>query len=433
MFYQKDGGWETDAYGLTMRFNLVDIVGLVSERSFEPPAPLPTTLSGWIAAIVRCLGENFADRYIVDAPIDGLVLTAAADSVSDLTCGELLRYACMAAGAYSRADSETGYLRVSPLEDTAGTRVSLDNMYAYPQNAANDELADITFRFPNGDDYLLGGTLTASGRSIAVENPFITTPAEAQAAARNIIAHYGGRRFTVQGRGDMASELGDIDVLETGFGAEVSARRFRQQLKLENGVMARVQSVFLQSSGLKKFSQRVALTGDGSWTAPGGVRELRLILVAAGSPGERGQDGTYSGHGNPGAGGAGGRVWTGIVQINEGQIFNAHIGTNGGATTLGAYSSANGNIYDGWGDVQTGDVYGLTGAEGRRAQRTPTAGNAAATNTGNGGQGGSGGYMGIIGVDDEGGTHIKSRPVAGGNGGAGGSGIIIIYYDTGGA
>ena len=50
-FYQAADGWKTGDNGLTIRWSLVDIVGLLTGRTFLVPDKLPTTLGGWVGAI----------------------------------------------------------------------------------------------------------------------------------------------------------------------------------------------------------------------------------------------------------------------------------------------------------------------------------------------------------------------------------------------
>ena len=75
VYYQQSGGWETDAYGLTIEFKLVDIIGLLADRDYNVPTTLPTTLSGWIASMVALLGENFTNCWAVDEPLGQIALT----------------------------------------------------------------------------------------------------------------------------------------------------------------------------------------------------------------------------------------------------------------------------------------------------------------------------------------------------------------------
>lgn len=248
MYYQKSGGWETDAYGLTIQFKLVDIVGLLADRDFVTPAVLPSTLSGWIAAIVAHLGASFAKRYEVDASLSSVAMTADAEDLKNATCGTVLRYACMAAQAAFRADAITGKLRVFVPDSTSGVSIGADNMNSYPKNQPTDSIADIKFRLAdtNNTEYTVNGTLVASDKSLSISNPFIRTQSQADTAAQYILSWYGKTQFTVYGRGDMRSELGDVDRFWTGFDDIASGRRYKQQFKISNGVMKNVPSYLLE-------------------------------------------------------------------------------------------------------------------------------------------------------------------------------------------
>ena len=89
--------------------------------------------------------------------------------------------------------------------------MTLDNMEAYPVMKANDDLAALIFTLAdgNGTEYVVSGNATASGNTVAVNNPFIHTQAEALTAARLILSTYGGNQLEAVGRGNPASELGD--------------------------------------------------------------------------------------------------------------------------------------------------------------------------------------------------------------------------------
>lgn len=91
MFYQYSGGWKTSDNGLTMQWDLVDIIGLLQSREFIVPDSLPETLEGWVAAIVAQLGVNFENRYTVDANYaDTALIVSNEEDVSGVTCGDLL-------------------------------------------------------------------------------------------------------------------------------------------------------------------------------------------------------------------------------------------------------------------------------------------------------------------------------------------------------
>ena len=93
VFYQYSDGWKTGDNGLTMQWDLVDIIGLLADRAYLAPTVLPITLSGWIASLVSQLGTNFADRYTVDADYADLAVTASSRAaVSGKRCGDILRW-----------------------------------------------------------------------------------------------------------------------------------------------------------------------------------------------------------------------------------------------------------------------------------------------------------------------------------------------------
>lgn len=247
VYYQQSGGWETDAFGLTITFKLADIIGLLTKRDFKVPDPVPTTLDGWAASLTDHLGENFKERYEVERAIADTALTADAETLKNLTCGHVLRYMCMAAGAFFKADAVTGKLKIGALPAGGGVSITADNMTGYPKAKANDSIAQITFRLADGarTEHVVNGTLAAADKSLSISNPFIHTAEEADKAAKNIFQFYGQTLFTVSGRGDMRSELGDVDTIYTGFDTTARGRRYKQQFKIANGIMKNVPSYLM--------------------------------------------------------------------------------------------------------------------------------------------------------------------------------------------
>lgn len=429
VYYQYSGGWRTGDNGLTMQWDLVDIVGLLANREFLAPDVLPTTLAGWIAALAGQLGANFADRWHVDPAYAGLPVTAdSAGDVAGKTCGELLRFACMAAGTWPRADAETGDLTAEPLW-SQGNSLDLDNLERYPVMKANNDLAAILFKLydGSGSQYVVSGNATASSDTVSVDNPFLHTPDQALTAARGILSTYGGNQLETTGRGDPSGEIGDVDTVALNESSATTARRMAQEFSFSGGVLRSCQSRLLQADGSFLYQNRAIVTADGTWTAPAGVSSLRLILVGGGDGGGSGADGDWWEAGADGTDGLGGRVWAGTVNINERQAFlvsigqGGGIGQEGGATVFGAYSSANGSRFDpSYTDVANGGAYGRTGV------KRPLAG------TGDGGRGGDGGEKGnrhretTYGADGKpNGSHmvIDNRP------GKGESGRVVIYWD----
>ena len=466
-YYQQSGGWEIK--GLTVKWSLVDIVGMLVKRNYNPPEVLPTTLSGWVASIVACLGVNLAERYVVDDDIKDLELTAEAEDVQDKTCGEVLRFACQATATWAHQDFATGFLHVSKRGYEAGANITGSNMPSWPVMEANDEIADITFKLDEGE-VTFPGTNTESDTSLTINNPFVHTTDDARRVVSNVLSQYGGRKFTIRSRGNPASETGDIDTVATAFGTTISARRYKHQLKLENGVMRNLPAYLIQTATDKRYDHKIILIGAGKWQAPAGVTSLFIQLVGGGDGGNGGMGGSYieedsKPENKPGDGGYGGHIYAREIQINAQQSFNYACGAGGkggaggqkqgwlgwatgpgeaakpgapGApgqpTTFGAYSSANGVRYEiGITDVDTGDFYGAKGKEG--LEQKNNVGANAKPNTGNGGDGGDSGsnayaeheLSGVVGVP--GSWEIFGEILDGQPGGNGADGVIIVQYN----
>lgn len=419
VFYQYSGGWRTGDNGLTMQWNLVDIVGLVADRTLIPPSTLPTTLGGWIAAVAAQLGTNFSGLWHVDPDYTNLPVTASGSAdVSGKKCGDILRWACMATGTWPRADAETGYLTAEPLW-SQGNKMDLDNMTVYPTMKANEDLANLIFKLDNDVEYVVSGNSAASSNSVTVDNPFIHTQAQALTAARMILSCYGGNKLEATGRGDPSSEIGDVDTVWLNETSATTGRRIYQTFTIQNGVLQDCQSILLQADGSFMFQSSQLITQSGTWKAPAGVSQLRVIIGQAGQGGMKGGDGTlergnrpkmngdtgvisdsrtYSAsYGPDGEDGIGGKIWFGTIDINPEQAFVVNIGkggapsrtygipgTMGGETTFGSYSSANGQVYpNGFTDVASGDSYGRTGVQ------------SPANGSGDGAKGGAGGTPGV--------------------------------------
>ena len=397
VFYQSGDGWKTGDNSLSMAWSLVDIIGLVADRTFLPPDTLPTTLDGWIAAVVGQLGDNFSGRYHVDPDYASLSVTA--NSVEDVTgkkCGDILRWACMATGTWPRADAETGYLTAEPLWNQ-GNKVLLRNLVNYPTMKANESLAALIFQLSDGTEQVISGNSTSSEKTVTVQNPFIHTAAQALEAAKLILSCYGGNVIETTGRGDPSSEIGDVDTIWLDESQATTARRMSQTF-----------SKLLQADGSYLYTEFAVITQSGTWKAPASVTQLRVVIGAGGQGGGKGWDGYISlsgnlgnqmaaGEGDPGVDGIGGKVWYGVININPEQEFTVHLGAGGapgttpgqaGAmgedTTFGVYSSANGKIYEnGYTDIANGQSFARTGVA------VPLPG------TGDGGKGGEGGEAGI--------------------------------------
>lgn len=363
VFFQANGGWKTGDNGITMQWDLVDIVGLLADREFHAPDNLPTTLTGWMAELVGQLGANFTGWYHVGPDFANASATVnAASDVEGKKCGDILRWVCMATGTWPRADAKSGYLTAEPFWSN-GNKLDLDNMSSYPVMKANDDLAIITFKLYDEAEtvYNISGNATSSSNTLTVSNPFIHTVEQAQTAARQILSQYGGIKLETVSRGDPAGEIGDVDTVWLNESSATTVRRMEQRLAFSNGVLRDCKSVLLQADGSFMYQNRAVITESGAWTAPSGVTSLRVILAGKGSNGTDGTDGTWDEAGSDGVDGLGGKVWYGTISINDGQSFSVSIGDD---TVFGDYSSANGRVYEyGYTDIASGDSFVRTGVQ----------------------------------------------------------------------
>ena len=452
IFYHSEDGWKTSTNSPTIDWSMVDIVGLLAQRAFIAPASLPTTLSGWIAAVVAQLGDNFADRYHVDPEYASLSVTAnGADAVSGVSCGDIIRWACMTTGTWPRADAETGYLTAEPMWNE-GNKVLLRNLAQYPTMSANESVAALIFELDSGQ-YVVSGNSTSSEKTITISNPFIHNSTQAMAAARLILSCYGGNVLNLTGRGDPASEIGDVDTVWLDESNATSARRKVQTFQIQDGVLQGCTSKLLQADGSYLYEGFAVIRTNGTWKAPAGVTQLRVVIGSGGQGGGVGQEGqwepagnsniSFSGYngvpGQNGVDGQGGRIWYGVIPINQEQEFEVVLGVGGapgnvfgqaGArgqdTTFGSYSSENGNYYEvGYTDISNGQVFARTGVA------VPLPG------TGDGGKGGAGGTAGaghlywvpglISGGHNE--WVVDVEPGPGQSGTPGASGFVMVTWD----
>lgn len=387
-YYQYANGWKTSENALVITWNLVDIVGLLVDRIYYPPATLPTTLQGWIESIIGQLGAIFDGFCIVDPNYASISLTISdPTALADKTCGQILLWCCQASGTWPRADAETGKLAVEPFW-SQGNSITLDNVEKYPTMSANKDVAFIRFNLSDGTTVTVEGTSISSPNTVEISNPFIHTQEAALAAAREIIAIYGGNVLTTIGRGDPSSEIGDVPTVQLDESSATTGRLYYQDFVFTDGVLKGCTSQILQSSWGELFDTSETFTESGTWTVPPGVNEAKIILVGGGYAGENGSDGTMTAPGVPGANGLGGKVYYGNINLTPGQTFSVNIGAGGtlnaapGETTFGGFTSADGENYSpSYTDIQSGAAYGRSGV-------------ANPTGNGDGGAGGRGGSQG---------------------------------------
>ncbi len=453
-YYQAGDGWKTGSNAMTMQWSLVDIIGLLAERTFLPPDVLPETLGGWLEALVLQLGPNFRKRWHADPNYAELPVTAnSREDVTEKKCGAILRWVCQATGTWPRADARTGRLTAEPLWNQGG-RLDLDNLADYPTMKANRSLAALIFTLADEEntEYVVSGNSTASEDTVAIRNPFLHTREQALSAARLILAQYGGNIIETTGRGDPSSEIGDVDTIWLDESSAVSARRMMQTFQIQDHTLRGCTSKLLQADGSYLWTEFAVIRVSGKWRAPPGVSQLRIVLGQAGQGGGYGKDGfvhgggvipgqsVTAGYGEPGADGLGGAVWYGVININPEQEFDVSLGEGGapakapgepGAmgthTTFGVYSSENGRVYpNGYTDIANGQVFARTGV----AEPLP--------GSGDGGKGGEGGepgegYWEQLFWDDgrpRGWKFIVTKPPGPGKPGvAGATGFVMVTWE----
>jgi len=173
----------------------------------------------------------------------------------------------------------------------------------------------------------------------------------ALAAARLILAQYGGNVLELTGWGNPPSEIGDVDTVWLDESSATTARRMSQTFQVSDGVLRGCRAMLLQADGSYLWEEFAVIRKSGTFKAPPGVRTLRIVL------------------------GQGGAVWYGVIDCNEEQEFVVHLGAGGapaaipgiagdmgGHTTFGVYSSENGRVYaNGYTDISNGQSFARTG------------------------------------------------------------------------
>lgn len=443
-YYQHSGGWTTSDNGLSIDWDLVDIIGLLSEREYELPEQRPTTLAEWAASIVALLGPNFADRYSIDPAYAGITVEPVRwKGIRELNAGDLIRYLGFATGTWPRADALTGALTFEPTWDQ-GVPVTLENMSVYPTMRENDDVAAITITRPEIIDdetgevleeekIVYGGTNLAASRSVSVASPFIHTDEDVESIFRQAVSGYGGNAYEITWRGDPSAEIGDVVTLALDESNGASARLVEMTLDYSSGVLAGCRATLIQPEGYDAYTDGDLLTASGLWTVPPGVTVLQVILVGGGWAGEDGDDGDEHQDGLDGWDGPGGNVYATGINVTPGQEIPVIIGAGGrfwgdapGATSFGTLSSASGRRYDpSYTDIRSGSAYGRT------AVRSPQPGSG---DGGKGGKGGARGHMHTVKDKDDHGFVSEHEvwdqaPGKGTKGKPGASGCVRIYYN----
>lgn len=433
IYYQQNLGWQLSNDGMTIRWDLIDIIGLLADRKFELIGAQPTKLSGWIQELVNQLGSTFAGHYTIDGALGDTSLVCQASDIVDISCGDLLRFVCQASNSYPVSDPETGYLHIKALDNTAQDYVTMRMQNTVANSKANTDISFLSFDL-GGTLYNIPGTAEVSDKTVNVKNPFITTQLKAISAAQMILQQYGGDVLDLIVRGDMSREVGDMISVEVLPEINVSARIQEQHLSLANGVMTNLALNCLQANGGQLYTDVIVINESGTYTMPAGVTEITLVLIGGGDGGDGGDGATCywfsdKDAGVGGKGGLGGKVYSTPVTINDSQQYTVIIGAGGqggkggdwsytpykeweAKTNKGSpgtagqpttctfsttFTSASGvRMPAGYADLLTNKIYALNGQDGLKGQRQGVDGADGRPNTGWGGNGGDGGGRGVV-------------------------------------
>lgn len=435
IYYQQNLGWQLDNDGMTIRWDLIDIIGLLADRKFELIGSQPTKLSGWIQELVNQLGTTFAGQYTIDGDLGNTSLTCQASDLVDISCGDLLRFVCQASNSYPISDPETGYLHIKALDNESQDYVTMRMQNTVANSKANTDISFLSFDL-GGTLYNIPGTAEVSDKTVNVKNPFITTQLKAISAAQMILQQYGGDVLDLAVRGDMSREVGDMVSVEVLPEVNVSARIQEQHLSLSNGVMTNLALNCLQANGGQLYTDVIVINESGTYTMPAGVTEITLVLIGGGDGGDGGDGATLyylsdKDAGIGGKGGLGGKVYSTPVTINDSQQYTVVIGAGGqggkggdwsytpypswdayGRTNKGSpgtagqpttctfsttFTSASGvRMPTGYADLLTNKIYALNGQDGLKGQRDGVVGANGKPNTGWGGNGGDGGGRAVV-------------------------------------
>ena len=218
--------------------------------------------------------------------------------------------------------------------------------------------------------------------------------------ADRLMAYYGAAKTVTADIVATTQKPGDAVAFVDPFG---DAREgYIQDMALTmSGIVAAnttIVSGFIPTASGNYYSHMVELTGAGEWTVPAECKgKIRVVIGQAGDggeAGENGEDGTaahsdwesngwayYMGDpgtgGAPGKGGLPGKVFVGTIEAKPGQVISFSVGaagvggtsetapTEGGETTFGSLSSANGTRpVAGFMPLLSGIVFGLRGEDG---------------------------------------------------------------------
>lgn len=244
---------------------------------------------------------------------------------------------------------------------------------------------------------------------VKVESATLVSLANSNAVADRLVNYYSCNERIVSDVLVQSESPGDVVSIVHPYGGTVegciesSDITMSKKLKSNESVLVGYKP---QNIGdVEYYDKSEILTASGNWTVPDGVTSVRVVLIGGGQGGQCGNKGEsstrvtasfssglapaqYSGYGvglagkgGPGGnGGHGGKVFQTNISVTAGQTFPISIGqggegaafstsmpngTEGGNTTFGDLTSANGTYSDsGFIDTFTGTTYAEKGQGG---------------------------------------------------------------------
>lgn len=271
---------------------------------------------------------------------------------------------------------------------------------------------------------VLTGTGTLTGKAYSHQTKIISKQAEAPAGtehvvsvtdatlvsvanssnvAERILAYYSGSYHAAIGVVVGEERPGDSVNYTTPFGETDTGLIQSMDINISNTLRAdtTITGGYTPTGSGNNYEHVVVLTGSGTWTVPENIKKIRVVTISggnggtAGSPGVSGSakygmgfdgatigpadtDGVGGLGGEPGPGGAAGRVFESDLNVVPSQQIgfacgsggtggesNRAEGSAGEDTTFGTITSASGvSASNGYTDIFNGTVYALPGVSG---------------------------------------------------------------------
>lgn len=252
----------------------------------------------------------------------------------------------------------------------------------------------------------LRGLVDASDNIITVKNATLISIANSENVADRMIAYYGSVKEVSVGVVVGSERPGDPITFEDPFGDRNAGFISRMDIRMSNTLKAAstLISGYVPPNIGNNYTKFVVLTGNGVFTAPDGVKSVRVVVIGAGSGGGAGRSGGsggstsltiqkheleaggswsapngYGGKGGvKGKGASGGKVYQKTISVSEGEQFSyaasnggagsavgGLLGNVGGDSTFGTLTSADGSSsQSGYANPLNGMIYAQMGSDG---------------------------------------------------------------------